>query len=79
LIRIGKISHFSSSRRLIARMESGTPPPLGSKVFDSNLHPIGVILDVFGPIQSPYLSIKPEVPFPQKNIGRVIYVEKRSR
>lgn len=79
MIRIGKISHFSSSQRLIARMESGTPPPLGSKVFDGELRPIGLLLDVFGPVHSPFLSIKPEVPFPKKIVGRVIYAEKRSR
>ncbi|MEM2901557.1 MAG: Gar1/Naf1 family protein [Candidatus Bathyarchaeia archaeon] len=79
MIRIGKISHFSSSRRLIARMESRTPPPLGSKVFDSELRPVGLLLDVFGPVKSPYLSIKPEVAFPKKIIGRVIYAEKRGK
>lgn len=79
LMRIGKISHFSSNHRLIAKMETNNTPSIGLKVFDSELHPIGVILDVFGPTASPYISIKPAVPEPQKLTGRVVYADKKRR
>ena len=73
MVRLGRILHLSKSRSLIAKLESPEPPKLNSKVFDSKLRSIGVVQDVFGPVSSPYVSVKPSIPEPRKYVGKVIY------
>lgn len=70
--RLGKILHISRSRSLIVKVEA-PPPKLGSKIFDSRLREVGVITDVFGPVFSPYLSIKPSTINPRSYVGKTVY------
>lgn len=72
LKRLGKILHISKSRSLIAKLEA-PPPKLGSKVFDSRLKEVGTVTDVFGPVSSPYLSIKPSTTSPRSYVGKTVY------
>ncbi|MEM4246377.1 MAG: Gar1/Naf1 family protein [Candidatus Bathyarchaeia archaeon] len=72
-MRIGKVSHLSSSQHLIVKMEEASPPPLGSKVLDNNLRVVGSISDIFGPTSAPYVSIRPyRRPAPDL-VGAVVY------
>ena len=41
-------------------VKSDSVPPLGSPVVDSELAEIGVVGDVFGPVERPYVSIHPK-------------------
>ncbi|RLE57704.1 MAG: H/ACA RNA-protein complex protein Gar1 [Thermoprotei archaeon] len=58
LRKIGHIIHYSRSKKLIARLTMFVPPPI--TVFDFKMKRIGTLVDVFGPVDRPYGSIKPE-------------------
>ncbi|MEE8570837.1 MAG: Gar1/Naf1 family protein [Candidatus Bathyarchaeia archaeon] len=70
--RLGKVIHLSSNKNLILR--SKLTLKLRTTVVDNRLSPIGKIHDVFGPVTSPYVSIKPSVKNPKKYVGRVLYL-----
>lgn len=74
LKRLGKILHLSKSRSLIAKLASEPTIDVGSKVLDNRLREVGVIQDVFGPVSSPYVAIKPTILDPDHLVGRVVYV-----
>jgi len=59
LKRLGYILHTTSSGKLIIRLSSSKPPRLGSKVLNSRGEVIGVLVDVIGPVRSPYAVVKP--------------------
>ena len=71
--RLGKILHLSRSRSLILRLETPSLPRLRTKVFDSKLKSVGYVFDVFGPVSTPYVSVKPTVTDPSAFVGRVLY------
>jgi len=69
---LGTALHVSRSGRLIAR--SRRLVPLLSKVYDSKLSEIGVVADVFGPVNAPYVAIKvKEGVDPKKCVGSRLY------
>ena len=72
LQRLGHVLHVSSSQNLILRAEA--TPKIGSRVVDENLKSIGTILDVFGPVASPYISVKPVISKLQDSIGITLYM-----
>lgn len=72
--RLGKVLHLSKSRSLIVRLASEPSIDVGSKVLDSKLREVGIIQDIFGPVTSPYVAIKPMVPDPVHLVGRIVYV-----
>lgn len=72
--RLGKILHLSKSRSLIVKLVSEPSVNIGLKVLDSKLREIGVIQDVFGPVASPYVTIKPSSTDPSSLVGKIAYV-----
>jgi len=74
LKRLGKILHLSKSRSLIVKLASEPSIDVGSKVLDSKLREVGIIQDIFGPVTSPYVAVKPIVPDPNHLVGRIVYV-----
>jgi rRNA processing protein Gar1 len=48
---------------------------LGGKVFTSKLREVGKIQDIFGPVNSPYISITPKISDPLSLVGKVVYSE----
>ena len=74
LKRLGKILHLSKSRSLIVKLVSEPSIDVGSKVLDSKLREVGIIQDIFGPVTSPYVAVKPIVPDPNHLVGRIVYV-----
>ncbi|RLI14078.1 MAG: H/ACA RNA-protein complex protein Gar1 [Candidatus Hecatellales archaeon] len=56
--RLGRILHVSSmTGHLIVKAQ--TVPRIGEKVYDGELRPVGLVFDVFGPVESPYVAVKP--------------------
>jgi RNA-binding protein len=49
-------------------------PKIGETVVDGNLKPIGKILDIFGPVSSPYASVKPTIQEAGKLVDKMLYV-----
>jgi RNA-binding protein len=66
------VLHISSSRNLILKAER--LPRINDKVVDENLKPIGRVFDIFGPVSSPYVAVKPNVEETQRFVNRVLYV-----
>lgn len=75
--RIGTVLHVSSSRNMIIKAEN--LPRIGDQVTDENLKPIGTIFDVFGPVSSPYVAIRPNVEEPTRFIKHVMYAVPSSK
>ena len=71
--RLGKILHFSKSRSLIVKCDQAGFVKIGTKACDSKLKEIGKVQDLFGPIATPYVSIRPTNPAPTKFVGRIAY------
>lgn len=70
--RLGRVLHVSQSRSIIIRIEN--IPRIGEAVVNENLKPIGKILDIFGPVSSPYASIKPRIQEIEKLADKMLYV-----
>jgi len=77
LQRLGTVLHVSSHKNLIIRGEFF--PKINSTVLTKRLKKIGVIYDVFGPIKSPYISVRPFKHIPLSNLielyGEKVYTE----
>jgi RNA-binding protein len=63
---------LSPSKNIITKIE--TIPTIGELVVDDNLKPVGKIVDVFGPVSSPYASIKPSIGGPERMVNKIVYV-----
>ncbi|MGC8849466.1 MAG: H/ACA ribonucleoprotein complex subunit GAR1 [Candidatus Bathyarchaeia archaeon] len=75
--RLGRVLHLSKDHRLILRLEPGVEAPmLGETVFNSELNPVGVVKDLFGPVQSPYAAVKLKKGDPSTYIGKTLYAVK---
>ncbi len=58
--RVGTVSHISKRGTIILRCDR--PPPLGVEVVDKRVEPVGMIVDVFGPVKHPYVAVRPYSP-----------------
>jgi rRNA processing protein Gar1 len=74
LMRLGKVLHLSKSGNLIVRLEKTNLPQTGSLVCDYKLVRIGTVNGVFGPVKSPYLSVRPTAESPVRLAGRILYL-----
>lgn len=70
--RIGTVMHISkSSRNLI--LESSRNAKIGETVTDSRGKRVGVVFDVFGPVDSPYASVRTRIKNPEQLIGTELF------
>jgi RNA-binding protein len=72
LIRLGRVLHISPSKNVIVKVEN--TPKIGETVVDENLRQIGEVFDIFGPVSSPYVAVKPKIAKPEVLVNRVLYV-----
>lgn len=70
--RLGRVLHFSSSKNLILKAEK--LPRINEKVVDANLKSVGTVFDVFGPVSSPYVAVKPSIEEPQRFVNNILYI-----
>jgi len=77
LRRIGKVLHVMKSGDLILRSDSDFAPRIGDRVYDPNLREVGVVADVFGPVSSPYVAVRPLVDDPTPLVGKILYAAER--
>jgi len=77
LQRLGRVLHISPSRNIIAKTEK--VPSIGETVVDENLRPVGKIFDIFGPVSSPYVVIKPTISKPEELANKTLYVSPQRR
>ncbi len=76
--RLGIASHISKSGRLIVK--GVRPAPLMSEVLGPDMRVIGVVADVFGPVKSPYISVKPrDSSMLNTYVGKILYFRPMKR
>jgi len=71
LERIGSVLHVSSTKNMILKAEN--IPHIGDRVVDENLNNVGTVFDVFGPISSPYVAVRPIVEETSHLVDHVLY------
>lgn len=71
-MEIGEILHVFQDNRAIAKVK--ITPKHGLTVYDIRRRPIGQIVDIFGPIRSPYVEIEVKGQDPKKLINSPIYI-----
>ena len=70
--RLGTVTHVSGSRKLILRTKIKVR--LGEKVLDEELRSVGKIVDIFGPVRNPYVSVGPLVNDVKNYVGHPLYI-----
>jgi len=48
-------------------------PKIGDMVVDENLKVVGSVFDIIGPVSSPYVTVKPTTPEPQRMVRNTLY------
>jgi len=57
---LGTVLHITRSKYVIVKIhEKKFLPPIGSEVVDANNELMGKVVDVIGPVDSPYAVVKP--------------------
>lgn len=69
--RLGRVLHVSDSKNLILRAE--VLAELGMRVANDKLREIGRVVDLFGPVDKPYASVKLNVKDSGKYVGQILY------
>jgi RNA-binding protein len=72
LQRLGRVLHISPSGNIITKIEN--VPRIGEAVVDENLKTVGRVFDMFGPVNAPYVAIKPTVLKPEELVNRTLYI-----
>jgi len=49
-------------------------PRIGETIVDENLKHVGKISDIFGPVSSPYATIKPTAREPERFMNKTLYI-----
>jgi len=57
----------------IVRAEGEEFPEIGSQLVDEQLDEVGRIVDVFGPVERPYLAVTPDGTGLPQLVGSVLY------
>jgi rRNA processing protein Gar1 len=68
---LGNVLHLSNNKNLILRTK--TKVKIRTPVLSDKLNQIGIIIDIFGPVNNPYVSLKPTVSNPVQYVGRLLY------
>ncbi len=72
--QLGIVRELSHTGLLVVRGRYA--PAIGSKVLDRSKRPIGVVKRIFGPVERPYLSVRPKTKDTRKLmrlIGATVY------
>jgi RNA-binding protein len=72
LQRLGRVLHISPSGNIIAKVEN--TPRIGETVVDENLKIVGKIFDLFGPVNSPYVAIRPTIMKTEELTNKTLYI-----
>jgi RNA-binding protein len=70
--RIGSVVRTAQGVAIV-RSEGERYPDLGTTVVDENLDEVGGVVDVFGPVDRPYVAISPDEHELTALVGRPLY------
>jgi RNA-binding protein len=57
--RLGTVSR-TAQNLLIVRCDDADRPDIGAQAVDESLSTVGRVVDVFGPVERPYLAVTPQ-------------------
>lgn len=71
--RAGEVRAIAQSVAVV-RTPGESHPDIGTNLLDESLDSVGRVVDVFGPIERPYLAVSPaEDVHPPSLVGRALY------
>lgn len=74
--KLGNVLHISHRGFIILR--TNKTPPIGARVVDKKVKHIGIVQDVFGPVKTPYVAIRPKnAGSSSKLVGQPLYLYKK--
>ncbi|MFB6133444.1 MAG: H/ACA ribonucleoprotein complex subunit GAR1 [Halanaeroarchaeum sp.] len=72
--RAGSVTRIAQGL-LVLRSDGSDHPDIGAQVIDESLDDVGRVVDVFGPVDRPYLAVSPaEDVHPPSLIGATVYL-----
>lgn len=74
--KLGQVLHQAKSGNLIVKTETLLKPSIS--VFDTSGKKIGFVIETFGPVSSPYVSVKPTTDRVRKLVGEQLYIRTES-
>lgn len=78
--RVGAPMHISSSSgNLILAHEAENNAKIGDPVFDSGGRKVGLVFDIFGPVKTPFISIRPRIKNPERLVEGPLFLGKSKR
>lgn len=77
MFRLGKVLHVSSNNNIILRTK--ILPILRTPALDDQLKQVGIVSDLFGPADHPYVSVRPSLEGFERYVGKTLYVMKAER
>lgn len=76
--RVGTALHISrSSGNLILKAENNAK--IGDPVFNSGGKKVGLIFDIFGPVKTPFISVRPRIKDPERLVGEPLFLGRSKR
>lgn len=71
--RLGEVVRVAQGVAVV-RSAADDPPDIGLSVVDENLDRVGRVVDVFGPVERPYLAVTPaDGVTPATLLGQKVY------
>ncbi|WP_396613060.1 H/ACA ribonucleoprotein complex subunit GAR1 [Haloferax sp. S1W] len=70
--RIGTVSRTAQGLAIV-RLDDDDHPDIGTMVVDDSLSTVGRIVDVFGPVERPYVAITADDDNPARLVGNKLY------
>ncbi|MEM2935684.1 MAG: Gar1/Naf1 family protein [Candidatus Bathyarchaeia archaeon] len=70
--RVGRVLHVGSDKNLIIKAEKSLPR-IGDRVVDEHLKPVGRVFDIFGPVATPYVTVRTQGKEPSYWINHILY------
>ncbi|MEM4699527.1 MAG: hypothetical protein QXT74_01090 [Candidatus Nezhaarchaeales archaeon] len=77
--RLGRVLHSLKSGLIIVKLQgSSSPPAIGSSVLSKEGGVVGVVRDVIGRVDSPYVVVKPLKGQSRKPVTELYFVNSQS-
>ena len=76
--RLGAALHISSSSGNLI-LEAETEVRIGESVFDERGKRVGTVFDLFGPVSSPFVAMKPRITDLESLLGEALFLGGRKR
>ncbi|MFB6201851.1 MAG: H/ACA ribonucleoprotein complex subunit GAR1 [Halorhabdus sp.] len=71
--RAGEVRNIAQNVAVL-RCDGDTYPDIGTDVVDESLETVGRVVDVFGPVERPYLAVSPaDDVHPPSLVGETLY------